>query len=321
MKLIDFSRHFENEEACEKYLKELREKEGLVCSKCGGKKHYWDRASKSWRCASCKHEIGLTAGTVMHGSKLPLMYWFTAIHLLTSTKKTISALEMQRQLGHKRYQPIWEMMHKLRSVMGVRDSKYKLTDTIELDEGYFTTDNSDNQDIGESLKRGIGSQRKSKVLVMVESEESESPKKGQKSRKCGHIKMKVMENLKSETFEREVTESVDSNATVIMDDFRSHSGVAKAVKNSKQQVVLGKDAPKVLPWVHVAIANAKSLFTDMYHGVKDEYLQEYLNEFCYKFNRMHFGERLFDRLMVAAVSYRPEFEHRIYNKRLGVVCG
>ena len=62
----------------------------------------------------------------MHGSKLPLMYWFTAIHLMTSTKKTFSALEMQRQLGHKRYQPIWEMMHKLRSVMGLRDGKYNL---------------------------------------------------------------------------------------------------------------------------------------------------------------------------------------------------
>lgn len=45
----------------------------------------------------------------MPGSKLSLMYWFTAIHLLTATKKTFSAKEIQRQLGHKRYQPIWEM--------------------------------------------------------------------------------------------------------------------------------------------------------------------------------------------------------------------
>lgn len=67
-----------------------------------------------------------------------LLYWFTAIHLITATKKTFSALEMQRQLGHKRYQPIWEMMHKLRSVMGTRDDKYKLKDTVELDEGFFT---------------------------------------------------------------------------------------------------------------------------------------------------------------------------------------
>lgn len=53
---------------------------------------------------------------------------------MTATKKTFSALEMQRQLGHKRYQPIWEMMHKLRSVTGIRDDRYKLQDTVELDE-------------------------------------------------------------------------------------------------------------------------------------------------------------------------------------------
>lgn len=133
MKLIEFSKRFDSEESCEKYLQEVREGEGIVCSKCGSKKHYWDKATKSWRCAKCKHETTLTAGTIMHGSKLPLMYWFLAMHLMTSTKKTISALEMQRQLGHKRYQPIWEMMHKLRSMMGVRDEKYKLTGTFELD--------------------------------------------------------------------------------------------------------------------------------------------------------------------------------------------
>ncbi len=74
----------------------------------------------------------------MHGSKLPLMYWFAAMHLMTATKKPISALEMQRQLGHKRYQPIWEMMHKLRSVMGTRDDEYKLKNMVELDEDFFT---------------------------------------------------------------------------------------------------------------------------------------------------------------------------------------
>ena len=176
MKLIDFCKRFDSEQACEKHLKAIREKEGVVCSKCGGKKHYWDKASKSWRCAHCCHETTLTAGTVMHGSKLPLMYWFTAMHL-TATKKTISASEMQRQLGHKRYQPIWEMMHKLRSVMGQRDGKYKLSGTIELDEGYFTTDSPLEED--EPLKSGIGSQRKSKVMVMVESEKTEHPRKGE----------------------------------------------------------------------------------------------------------------------------------------------
>jgi len=322
MKLLEFSRQFTSEEDCENFLREHREKNGMNCPKCGCKKMYWDKCHKRWVCSKCRKEVTLRSGTVMHGSNLPLMYWFTAIHLLTSTKKTFSALEMQRQLGHKRYQPIWEMMHKLRSVMGQRDTQYKLTDTIELDEGYFTVESSGNKDKIEKLKRGVGSQRKSKVLVMVESKETddnEKSRKGRPSRKCGHIKMKVIEDLTSSTFEKEVEKSVDGEATVVMDALSAHSGVEKVVTETMKQAVPGKDAPKVLPWVHIAISNAKSLFTDMYHGVKDEFLQEYLNEYCYKFNRMYFGERLFDRLIEASISYRPEFKHRIYNKSL--VCG
>ena len=123
MKLIEFSKHFPDEESCEQYLKLVREKQGIVCTKCGCTKHYWNKALMSWICKECHHQTTLTSGTVMQGSNLPLMYWFLAIHLMTSSKKNIPALEMQRQLGHKRYQPIWEMMHKLRSVMGLRDKK------------------------------------------------------------------------------------------------------------------------------------------------------------------------------------------------------
>jgi len=253
----------------------------------------------------------------MHGSKLPLLYWFTAMHLLTSTKKTFSAAELQRQLGHKRYQPIWEMLHKLRSVMGQRDNEYTLVHAIELDEGYFTTEDKTAED--ESLKRGIGSQRKAKVLVMVESETIEAAKKGKKSRKCGHLKMKVIQDLTSSTFESEVKSAVDSNATVVMDNLASHVGVEKVVSKSERQTVLGKEAPNVLPWVHVTIANAKSLFRDMYHGIKEEFLQSYLDEFCYKFNRMYYGDKTFDRLMVASTKYRSEFTHRTYSSP--VDCG
>lgn len=77
----------------------------------------------------------------------------------------------------------------------------------------------------------------------------------------------------------------------------------------------------MLPWVHIAIANAKSLFQDMYHGVKNEFLQGYLDEFCYKFNRKYFGDRIFDRLVIAGAVIRPTFVHRLYNKNACENCG
>ena len=127
--------------------------------------------------------------------------------------------------------------------------------------------------------------------------------------------MKVIDNLKSGTFEQETSKSVEKESTATMDNLLGHNGVEKVVENSKKQTVPGKDAPKVLPWVHIAISNAKALFQDFFHGMKESFLQLYLNEFCYKFNRMYFGDKIFDRLMIAAVTYKPDFEHKIYNKK------
>jgi hypothetical protein len=100
----------------------------------------------------------------MENSKLPFRYWFVTMHLLTATKNTFSALELQRQLGHKRYQPVWEMLHKLRSVMGKRDGKYTLKGNVEIDEGFFSTEVKE-EEKDDAPKRGAGSQSKTKVLV------------------------------------------------------------------------------------------------------------------------------------------------------------
>ena len=162
MNLIEFQKHFPNEEACKAHLKSMRERNGVVCAVCGGTHHYWKQYRNQWQCARCGHRTSLTSGTVMHGTKLPLLYWFIAIHLITSTKKTFSASELQRQLGHKRYQPIWELLHKLRSLMGQRDSEYTLRGAIELDEGFFTVD-SDGYDANAPRRRGRGSEATAKV--------------------------------------------------------------------------------------------------------------------------------------------------------------
>jgi len=101
------------------------------------------------------------------------------MHLLTSTKKSFSSKELQRQLGHKRYHLIWHMAHKLRTAMGNRDGEYVLAGRIELDEGYFSTETFAAEK-DKPLKRGCGSQKKSKVLVMAESETVDKPEKWEK---------------------------------------------------------------------------------------------------------------------------------------------
>jgi transposase-like protein/Zn ribbon nucleic-acid-binding protein len=308
MNLLNFVSSYPDEASCKAKWKEYRDKQGVVCPHCQSKSHYWKNDKECYECKTCGYRQSLRANTVMHGSQLPFRYWFIAIHLLTSTKKSFSSLELQRQLGHKRYEPIWNLLHKLRSVMGKRDERYQLTGVIELDEGFFTTSISE-EEKNKPLKRGRGSQRKSKVLVMAESiPVAEDEKKG-KSRKVNHIKMLVIDDLKSDTITSLVEKNVSNQSIVDSDDSSSYGKLKDCVEVHNPQVIEKTEVGKVLPWVHIAISNAKRQFLNVYHQMDSQHLQNYLNEFCYKFNRRYFGECLFDRLMVAAVSYKNQFRY------------
>jgi hypothetical protein len=315
MKLLEFEKIYPDEGSCIAKIKEVKDKGPWTCPICGCKARYWKSDKLCYECKDCHHRESIRKGTVMENSKLPFRYWFTAMHLLTSTKHTFSALELQKQLGHKRYQPIWEMLHKLRDVMGKRDGKYTLMGNVEIDEGFFSTEIPDGKK-GEKLKAGAGSQAKTKVLVMAESVEEKEPKNPKKPKKVGHIKMIVIPNLKSQTIDPPASKSIDKESKVTGDATTSHVHFPKLFNEYVGRVVNPEDIGKILPWVHLAISNAKSLLTDIYHGIKPEFLQEYLNEFCYKFNRRYFGEHQFDRLLIAGASYSPDFEHRLYNKHI-----
>lgn len=114
-------------------------------------------------------------------------------------EKSFSATELQRQLGHKYYEPIWAMLHKLRLAMRNRDENYELSGVIELDEGFFSTETPDDEK-HKPLKRGRGSQNKSTELVTAESIPQEtSDKKYSKPRKFNYLKMIVIDNLLAKT--------------------------------------------------------------------------------------------------------------------------
>src|ERR1039458_8334318 len=81
--------------------------------------------------------LGLKQGTVMENSNLKYRIWLWSLFLMSLTKKGFSAMEMQRLVGHSRYEPIWLLMHKIRIIMGHRDDKYTLDDFVEMDEGFF----------------------------------------------------------------------------------------------------------------------------------------------------------------------------------------
>ena len=311
MKLIEFMKRFPSEESCKQTWKEYRLKQGVVCPHCGSKHQYWKQDKECFECKQCGYRQSLRANTVMHGSQLPFQYWFIAIHLLSSTKKGISALELQRQLGHKNYNPIWAMLHKLRLAMGKRDEQYKLSGIVELDEGFFTTETPESEK-GMPKKRGRGSQNKSKVLVMAETENAKAePKKGQKPTKVKYIKMLVIDDLKSETIDNKVKLYVDSESVIKSDKSTSYTNFKSLVKEHVSQVIPKELVGTLLPWVHIAISNAKRQLLDIHHDICPEYLQSYLNEFCYKFNRRYFNDNVFERMLVASVEHKNRFRYNI----------
>ncbi len=300
MKITEFNKHFPDEHSCRMDMKVKREKEGISCKKCGKRDHYWLSSLYQWKCKGCGFRTTLRSGTVMHDSKLPLRTWYMCMALMSMTKKAMSAHEMRRQLGMKRYEPVWLMMRKIRKAMGQRDERYTLTDMVEMDEAYFTTATPS----GTKLKRGKGSQRKQNVMVMAESVPLENIKTGKKSRQCRFFKMKVLQKGDANSVKGIVKDSIDEKTLVFSDKAKSYVDIAEYVEGHVT-VLSSKEATKdTLRWVHTAISNAKRTLLGIYHVIRGENLQLYLDEFCYKLNRRYFGERLFDRVAIAVASSR-----------------
>ena len=114
--------------------------------------------------------------------------------------------------------------------------------------------------------------------------------------------MKAIFSLKKENVTKDVKGIVEQGSKIISDGSNSYNDLHKDYKHVGS-VIPKEKINEILPWVHKVISNAKRLFLSVYHRIDDDFLQSYLNEFCFKFNRRYF-DNIFERLMIAAVSYR-----------------
>lgn len=300
MKLIHFLNQFPDEESCELFIKSYREKSGIFCKKCEKvTHHYWFSGAKFFECRHCRRRSSLKSGTVMENSKLPLQVWMLAFTFISATKKGFSCLEFQRQLGLSRYETAFKLMHKIRAVMGRRDRLYLLKDMVEYDEGYVEV--ATKKQIKNQLKRGKGSQRQAQVAVAAESTPLENPESGQGSKVCGYFKMEVLNKVDSENVNQFIKRNTDGDVVLFTDRNTAYVNLEKVV-NTHFTVAAGKEETNdTLRWVHKAISNLKRNLLGIYHMVTYKYLQNYLNEFVYKLNRRYFGEKLFERLIIASI--------------------
>ena len=297
MQLSKIFTKYSSEAKSKALFKKLRDKQGVICKKCQCKDQYWKADKWQYECKKCRFRTTLRSGTLLESSKMPFRHWMIAMALATATKKSFSALEMQKQLGHKRYEPIWLMMHKIRVMMGRRDDKYKLSGYIEMDEGFFESQ--------KEKEDRTKVERQVKVLVAAESRPSDK-KPGNKhkpEKAVRFIKMKVIESVTKDAVNYEVQSHIDPSAEAVTDGKKCYADLKYFL--TKHEVVNSKNIEEVsknLPWVHIAISNAKKMCLGVHHSINRHYMQNYMSEFCYKFNRRYLGAKLLDQLLITAVA-------------------
>ncbi|CAM3686950.1 Transposase zinc-ribbon domain-containing protein [Elizabethkingia bruuniana] len=166
MNIFSFTANFGTEEDCRTHFKGQRDLQGVICSKCNSTEHYWKQDKWNYECKKCNYRTSIRKGTIMECSKLSFLIWYKTMFLMSVTKKGFSAKEIQKQLGLKRYEPVWTMVHKLRKVMGNRDFRYTLKGIIEFDEAYFTVESNEIEQ--EKGIRGKGAVGKQNVAMMAD---------------------------------------------------------------------------------------------------------------------------------------------------------
>ena len=131
---VEFLEQFKDEESCRQYLFELKWAEGFCCPKCKNET-YWLTAQNLIHCKLCGHQTSLTAGTLFHGTRKPLLLWFHIIWWVVAQKKGVSASNMTDFMGFGTYRTAWTWLQKLRRAM-VRPGRDKLSGVVEVDETF-----------------------------------------------------------------------------------------------------------------------------------------------------------------------------------------
>ena len=159
--LLAFQHMFPDDDACAAWLIEMRWPDGFVCPACGHEKGWaLRRKAHTFECAGCRRQTSVTAGTILHASKLPLTVWFWAAYLMATHSNGISALQLQKQLGIGSYRSAWLLAHKLRASM-VDPERNPVSGLVEIDEASLPFRTKDDPPTG-----GQGRSHDGKMLIV-----------------------------------------------------------------------------------------------------------------------------------------------------------
>lgn len=291
----EFLDWFPTEDDCIQYLEWVRWGNGFVCPRCGKNTAWKIQRNNLWHCKSCGHQSSVRSQTVFEDGRKPLKLWFHVMWLLMAQKTGMSAKNFHDTFGFGSYQTSWGWLQKLRSVM-IRPGREALSGRIELDETFIGGQKEGT--------RGRGAEGKTLVLVAIE---------GEKSKKLGRVRFRIIPNAKSETIRPFVTDFIKPGSTIVTDGLKSYDMLddmnykhVKYVQNSKTAT---EPPDSRLEHVHLVISLLKRWLNGTHQGgVTPNHLAGYLDEFAFRFNRRtstHRG-KLFYRLIQQSVMSRPK---------------
>jgi len=276
--LADFLDKFPTEDACYQHLIETRWPNGFHCPCCGHTKAYFIPSRRQFQCTACKKQTSVTAGTVFHRLRLPIKTLFWAVYLITSSKKGISAMELQRKLNLGSYKTAWLLYHKIRVAMA-SSGKFPLTKAVEIDETYVGGRRPG--------KRGRGAEGKSLVVAAVETD----------GRSMGRTYLTTIDDASMDSLSGFVTCRVAPGTKIRTDAFKSYGFLTESYFHIPviRKTTSPDDDP--LPKVHIIIANLKMWLLGTFNCLPSKHLQKYLDEFIFRFNRRWNLGSIFDKLL------------------------
>ena len=278
----------------------------MKCASIGEPYRFAQRRSVVLRCRACQANISLMAGTVMQDSHPPLSIGFWAAYLVATQTPGQSAVQFPRQLGLRRYETAFQILHKLRAGM-VRPERDAIGSLypVEVDETLVG---------GRTKGEGRGVHPKATVAGAIEVRPRPAGANGMKPKRAvyaGRLRLRLVANRGAKTLTGFVQENVTKGAVVRTDGWQGYDELA-ALGYSHEPMVLDGDPERTdahLPMIHIAFSNLKTWLLGTHHGVSHQHLQAYLNEFVFRFNRRFYPMTAFNSVLgLASHASAPTYE-------------
>jgi transposase-like protein len=314
MDFFTFIKTYNTEERCVILWKEFRDKHGVYCNRCGSSDQLWLPSRLRYRCKQCKWETTLRSGTLLEYSKLPFHYWVYAIAVLSFQKKSISAMQVQRHLGHRHYRPIWLMMQKMKVMMADLVDWYAMLD-------HLTAGTADFPAVPEPAEKNPASESAKPIQRSVSNEEGQKLElmpvelRGLNLRipewhpwfklaQGGRLRLISMrpESLKDMPYNHHhpvSRKTTPSSADVLPNGMNIR---IRSLDNRPRPWFKDDPDSGKLWYTEIMKVNAKRNLDGIHHYVWKRYMRNYVGEFCYLTNRRYSGFQKLEQMFALFVS-------------------